>query len=132
MSKQTRQSASAPSSLPDAPSLEWLRKQAKRNLEELRRANPDSQLSDAQFALAMQYGFPSWRALKAHVDSLTIDGQLFDAARNGDVKRLTELLDKHPDRLYARTEPYEHTMLHLAAANGHVPAVDFLLKRGID
>src|SRR5438105_8203000 len=132
MSEQTQESASAPSSLPDAPSLEWLRKQAKHNLEELRRANPDAQLADAQFAVAREYGFPSWRALKAHIDSLTIDGQLFDAARNGDVRKLTALLNEHPDRLYARTKPYEHTMLHLAAANGHLPAVDFLLARGID
>src|SRR6266581_5180329 len=63
--------------------------------------------------------------------SLTIDGQLFDAARRGDVRKLTTLLDEYPDRLYARTKPYEHTMLHLAAANGHLPVVDFLLKRGI-
>src|SRR5213595_1209608 len=127
MSEETHQSASAPSPLPDAPNLEWLRKQAKHRLAELRKTSRDAKLSDAQFALAKQYGFPSWRALKAHIDSLTIDGQLFDAARNGDVTKLTALLDEHPDRLYVRTKPYEHTMLHLAAANGHLPAVDFLL-----
>ena len=70
--------------LPDAPSLAWLRKHAKRHLTELRKTNPDAQLSDAQFDLAKQYGFSSWRALKAHVDSLSVDGQLFEAARNGD------------------------------------------------
>ncbi len=132
MSDQTNQSASGVLSLPDAPNLEWLRKQAKHSLEKLRQTKPDAQLSDAQLDLARRYGFPSWRALKAHVDSLTIDGQLFDAARKGDVEKLTALLDQHPDRLYARNQPYEHTMLHLAAQNGHLPAVDFLLKRGID
>ena len=132
MSEQTPASASAPLSLPDAPSLEWLRKQAKHSLDELRRTNPGAQLSDAQFALAKQYGFPSWRALKAHIDSLTIDGQLFDAARKGDVGKLTKLLDAHPEKLYARNQPYEHTLLHIAAHNGHLAAVDFLLKRGID
>jgi cytohesin len=132
MSEQTPASASGLLSLPDAPNLEWLRKQAKHHLEELRRSNPDAQLSDAQFDLAKRYGFSSWRALKAHVDSLTIDGQLFDAARKGDVGKLTTLLDEHPDKLYARTKPYEQTMLHLAAANGRLDVVDFLLKRGID
>ena len=132
MSEQTHPSASGPLSLPDAPNLEWLRKQAKHNLEKLRQTRPDAQLSDAQFDLAKLYGFPSWRALKAHVDSLTIDGQLFDAARKGDIGKLTKLLDEHPDKLYTRTQPYEHTMLHLAAQNGQLPAVDFLLKRGID
>ena len=49
--------------------------------QELRQTQPDAKLADAQFALAKDYGFPSWRALKAHVDSLSVDGQLFDAAR---------------------------------------------------
>ena len=72
-------------SLPDAPNLDWLRKQAKRRLDELREANPAAKLTDAQFDLAKQYGFSSWRALKAHVDALTLDGQLFDAAKTGDL-----------------------------------------------
>ena len=65
-----------PTPFPESPSLEWLRKQAKRRLEELLRAQPSARLADAQFALAKEYGFASWRALKAHVDSLTLDGQL--------------------------------------------------------
>lgn len=132
MSEQTPESGSGALSLPDSPNLEWLRKAAKHRLTELRESNRDAKLAGAQFDVAKQYGFPSWRALKAHVDSLTIDGQLFDAARKGDVERLAVLLDEHPDKLYARNKPYEHTLLHLAAHNGHLNAVDFLLKRGID
>ncbi len=132
MSDQTHESASGALPLPETPNLEWLRKSAKHHLEELRKSNPDAQLADAQFDVAKQYGFPSWRALKSHVDSLTIDGQLFDAASKGDVKRLAALLDEHPDKLYARNKPYEHTLLHLAAHNGQLGAVDLLLKRGID
>jgi hypothetical protein len=64
---------SDPLPLPDKPDLDWLRKQAKRHLKELRDTNPSAQLADAQFAVARQYGFSSWRALKAQVDSLTID-----------------------------------------------------------
>ena len=94
MSEETRGSASGPS-LPDAPNLDWLRKQAKRRLAELRATSPDAKLADAQFDLAKQYGFPSWRALKSHIDSLTVDGQLFDAAKNGDVNRLIAMLDEH-------------------------------------
>lgn len=132
MSDQTHESASGALPLPETPNLEWLRKRAKHRLDELRKSNPDAQLADAQFDLARHYGFPSWRALKSHVDSLTIDGQLFDAARKGDVRQLTELLDEHPDKLYARNKPYAHTLLHLAAQNGQLGAVDLLLKRGID
>jgi ankyrin repeat protein len=120
------------SDFPDAPNLDWLRKQAKRRLLELRAANPNAQLSDAQFDLARQYGFSSWRALKEHIDLLTVEGQLFDAARSGDVDTLTTLLDKHPDKLHARAKPYEWTLLHAAAQNGRLPAVDLLLNRGLD
>jgi ankyrin repeat protein len=131
MSEQIPGSAPATQPLPDKPNLEWLRREAKRLLEELRRTDPAVRLADAQFALAKRYGFSSWRALKAHVDSATVDGQLFDAARGGDMDRLVALLDTHPDKIHVRDKPYEWTLLHAAAAKGHLPIVDELLKRGI-
>ena len=118
--------------LPDAPNLDWLRKQAKRRLDELRTTNPAAKLSDAQFDLAKELGFPSWRALKKHVDSLTLDGQLFDAARNGDIVTLVALLGKHPEKLHVRTTPHGQSLLHLAALAGHLAVVDLLLARGLD
>lgn len=133
MSEQTPPgSASGALPLPDAPNLDWLRKQAKRQLDERRKANPSAQLADAQFAVAKQYGFTSWRALKAHVDSLTLDGQLFDAARQGDVDTLIALLEKHPDKLQARAQPYAWSLLHAAAHTGQLAVVDLLLQRGLD
>ena len=116
--------------LPDKPDLDWLRKQAKRRLDELRRTEPKARLADAQFALAKDYGFASWRALKAHIDSLTIDGQLFEAARHGDAAALARLLDAHPDKLHIRAKPYGMTLLHLAARD--LASVELLLARGID
>jgi len=132
MSEQTPGSAAGPLPLPDAPNIKWLRKQAKRRLEELRQSNADAQLSDAQFDLAKQYGFASWRALKAHIDSLALDGQLFAAARSGDVRTLTALLDAHPDKLHAREKPYGWTLLHAAAHSGHLTIVELLLQKGLD
>jgi ankyrin repeat protein len=114
------------------PNLEWLRKQAKQHLDELRKTNPGAKLTDAQFDIAKQNGFSSWRALKAHIDSQTVDGQLFEAAKQGDVTTLTALLDRHPDKLLIRNEPYEWTLLHMAASEGQLAAVDLLLRRGID
>ena len=131
MSEQTPRSASA-ASLPDNPNLDWLRKQAKRRLAELRDANPNAQLADAQFDVAKHFGFASWRALKAHIDSLTVEGQLFDAAEKGDVAKLAALLDANPDKLRARNKPYAWTLLHVAAHNGRLAVVDLLLKRGLD
>lgn len=112
--------------------LEWLRKQAKRLLDEMRKTNPAAKLADAQFALAKQQGFASWRALKAHADTLTVDGQLFDAARKGDLETLTALLDEHPDKLQVRDAPYAWTLLHAAASEGQLAIVDELLRRGLD
>src|SRR5262245_26726828 len=127
MSDETRGSPRASRMLPDAANLDWLRKQAKRHLEGLRQTNPDAQLSDAQFAVAKEYGFASWRALKAHIDSLTLDGQLFAAARSGDVRQMTALLDEQPDKLRTREKPYGWTLLHAAAQKGQLAVVDLLL-----
>jgi ankyrin repeat protein len=94
--------------------------------------NPAAQLADAQFALAKRHGFSSWRALKAHVDSLTIDGRVLAAARNGDVHSLATLLGMHPEKLHLRAKPYDWTLLHEAARRGHIDVVDLLLERGLD
>src|SRR6266566_9795271 len=62
----------------------------------------------------------------------SLDGRLFGAARNADVRALAELLDKHPDKLHVREKPYEWSLLHAAAHTGHIANVDLLLKRGLD
>jgi ankyrin repeat protein len=54
--------------LPPRASLEWLRKTAKDRLKTLRASQPAARLADAQLAVAREHGFPSWRALKRHVD----------------------------------------------------------------
>ncbi len=59
-----------PQALPAKPDLDWLRKAAKARLAELRSRRPDAKLHQAQFAVANDYGFRSWRALKAHVDGI--------------------------------------------------------------
>ena len=56
--------------LPDRPHLEFLKKEAKHLLDDLRRSDPSAQLADAQFALSRDYGFDSWPKLKAHVESI--------------------------------------------------------------
>jgi hypothetical protein len=64
-----RTAASAARGLPEQPSLEHLKKQARRRLRELRAASPAAKLADAQLEIARGYGFPSWRALKAFVEA---------------------------------------------------------------
>jgi len=58
--------------LPEHPSLDHLRKQAKVLLRELRSRDPRAKLSSAQHALAREYGFASWSELKAHVQRLPV------------------------------------------------------------
>ena len=132
MSDRIPGGASVPRALPDSPNLEWLRKQAKRRLESIRADDPAATLAQAQFAIAREYGFTSWRALKAHLDGLGVDGQLIAAARAGDVDVLTRLLDAHPQRVQLRDRPYEWTLLHHAAFAGRLSAVALLVARGLD
>lgn len=79
-----------PQALPANPDLDWLRKAAKKRLVALRASKPDARLHQAQLAVANDYGFPGWRALKAHVETinprLAERDRVFDAARAGDVE----------------------------------------------
>lgn len=70
--------------LPPHPNLEHLKKQAKDLLRDLQQQNPDSQLADAQFAIAREYGFASWPKLKAYVESLstTIESEKANLAKS--------------------------------------------------
>lgn len=53
--------------LPERPSLEYLKKEAKALLRKLQEQRADAKLSDAQHALARQYGFTTWPRLRRHV-----------------------------------------------------------------
>jgi ankyrin repeat protein len=86
-----------PKALPAKPNLEWLRKAAKHRLVALRSNDPAVKLTTAQRDIAGEYGFTSWRALKAHIDAHTdaptTDPPIwpdrravFAAARAGDVE----------------------------------------------
>jgi len=79
-----------PQALPANPNLDWLRKTARQRLVELRASQPDARLHQVQLALAHDYGFKSWRALKSHVDSVSPRfrgrDRVFDVARAGDVE----------------------------------------------
>jgi catechol 2,3-dioxygenase-like lactoylglutathione lyase family enzyme len=56
------------SKLPERPSLAYLRKLAKDRLEKLRQSDPETKLAAALLDVAREYGFPSWRALKADLE----------------------------------------------------------------
>ena len=73
--------------LPKHHSLEYLKKAAKDRLRELRQKHPKTKLAEAQLAVAREYGFASWRAMKAEVERrLSGDvGRFFEACANADI-----------------------------------------------
>jgi len=62
---------------------------------------------------------------------LVHDFEIFDAARNNDVKRVRELLDAGVD-INVQDFDRRQTPLHLACANGAKAVVELLVKRGAD
>ncbi|WP_119270210.1 ankyrin repeat domain-containing protein [Taklimakanibacter deserti] len=118
--------------LPAQPDLDWLKKTAKQRLKALRAGNPDAKLHEAQLALARDYGFASWRALKAHVDKVSIDGQIIAATVNGKASELERLLAEHPAKIAITGGQWSMPLLHLAAQGGHLDCVNLLLRLGFD
>jgi len=84
MNFERTSSARPPNTLPAQPSLEHLKNEAKQRLKALRAQAPRARLTEAQLAVARDYGFASWRALKAHVDEISRK-RVFAAARAGDI-----------------------------------------------
>lgn len=84
--------------LPPSPSLDWLKKTAKERLRVLRETDPAAKLHQAQRTTANDYGFTSWRALKAHIDSIRPSGpdwaQVFAAARAGDLQIVRRAIEQ--------------------------------------
>src|SRR5579862_1245825 len=100
--------------LPPRPSLEHLKKQAKELLEAIRAGDPDSiglyrsafpaqetpNLARAQLALARDYGFPSWTALKRAVEGNQLDDFVSDVL-GGRLDAAKKLLPKIKDQIPA-------------------------------
>ena len=141
-------------------SLETLKREAKRWLATLRRNDPDARarlarshpgappnatLRDVQLALAREYGFDGWTALKTELARRgergdaphdTLVQSLFEAATRGDAARVREILDAHPDIVNERGPLPGHTgkrtALHFAMNSGSEAVVDVLLAHGAD
>lgn len=127
--------------LPTRPSLEHLKKQAKALLAEQRRTQPRATLTGAQLALARDYGFSSWAALKRQVDASLRGANpraaLAFAIREGDVKGARALLDAHRELHGMLNEPlpdgaFGEIPLNRAVAQQNREMIDLLLEYGAD
>jgi ankyrin repeat protein len=85
-------SEDVPRPLPDRPNLRHLKDQAK----DLLKAGGADSLTDAQFKIALLYGFASWPKLKTHVESLEEIGQLKLAIDRNDYERVKSLMIHNP------------------------------------
>ena len=125
------------SKLPDRPSLEYLKKLAKDRLRQLRRKDPQAKLTTAQLAVAREYGFSSWRALKAGIEQHQTDNVagFFEACEKGDIDIVRSLLARDPGLVRAENSDAQYrgwTGLHTAAQRGHLEIVRLLLQHGAD
>jgi ankyrin repeat protein len=133
-------------SLPARPHLDQLKRQAK---ELLQREPTLGRLRDAQRALAAQYGFASWDALRANVESRTrpashglikpeslnsAEGQavwdVIAASSEGNADELRRLLQSN--RKLSRAQYWYTQPLHFAVRDGHLEAVKLLIQAGAD
>jgi ankyrin repeat protein/catechol 2,3-dioxygenase-like lactoylglutathione lyase family enzyme len=117
--------------LPERASYEYLKKLAKDRLESLRKRSPSAKLADAQLAVAREYGFSSWRALKSEIDRRDAPhvAEFMRACRTGDADAMRALLAQAPDLVRERLAGGA-TGLHLASQ--HPEAVRLLLAHGAD
>ena len=121
----------ANSHLPERASLDYLRKLAKERLREVRVADPTATLAAAQLSIAREYGFSSWRALKAEVDRRRTPrlDQFFAAIEGREVAAVRALLTADPS-LARERHSSGGTPLH--AVVGDPELVRLLLDHGAD
>lgn len=85
--------------LPARPNLDHLKHQAKDLLGDLTRTNPGAKLADALHALARDYGFATWPALKAHVESLPRQENPFSGRWTADASQSKQWQRKQYQRI---------------------------------
>jgi len=123
--------------LPERASLEYLKKTAKDRLTELRRGDPRAKLADALLVVARDYGFSSWRALKAELERRRSahSALFFAACESGDVETARRLIAEDPALARAADPSRDHggwTGLHTAAQRDRVELLRALLELGAD
>ncbi len=128
------------SSLPERPSLEWLRKAAKERLRALRAQDPAARLAQAQLLVAREHGFTSWAKMKQLVEGGAGEqggvDRLLELVGAGRLDEVRDMLDAHPMLVNGvgahpfwggRPQP-----LHVAIETERRPMIDLLLERGAD
>ena len=137
-----------PSTLPDRPSLEQLKKQAKSLLHAAKAQDPDAlrrfaslpalarksgaelnaldlALHDAQSVIAREHGFASWNALREEVESRTLS---FEAAVDEFVRCATGGASDRAERLLARHPAIATASIYTALVLADAASVEARLR----
>ncbi len=132
--------------LPDSANLDWLKKTAKQRLRAWKASGHDAHLAEAQLSVARDYGFSSWRALKATLEAERTGSTLLESekdvaafllqvgqgrldevgARLGQTPTLVNAVGPHP---FWGGRPQA---LHVAIETTRRAMVDLLLDAGAD
>jgi hypothetical protein len=142
--------------LPARPDLEQQKKLAKELLASFRGGEPEArsrvraelpdkqriQLADAQYVLAREYGFKSWRELKARIEAVTVEQlppleRMKKAVRDRDAKALRRVLQQNELLREAINQPIfsfdSPALVEAAGGSGEsVEVIDVLLEFGAD
>ena len=139
--------------LPARPDLDQQRKLAKELLRDFRDGNADAtarvraelpdkphiSLTDAQFVLAREYGFASWRDLKDHIERRVAElrppiDRFKHAVQTGDAVAVRALLRQHADVRARINDPIFsfNSPALVAVSDQHVDVIDALLEFGAD
>jgi ankyrin repeat protein len=139
--------------LPARPNLDQQKKLAKELLRAFRAGDPEAaarmraelpdkselSLTDAQYVLAREYGFPSWRELREHIDQRAVAQlppleRFKRAVHDGDATSLRAVLERHADvraRIDAPIFSFDSPAL-VTISPDHLAAIDVLLEFGAD
>jgi len=132
--------------LPQQPSLEQLKKQAKELLEQYRAGDPAAiaevkrferrpdpatlALHDAQRVLARSYGYESWSRLKAFVDGVNIE-RFIEAVKAGNFPQVRSMIAARPELVdMDLNEGNEHRAIHYAVLRRDEAMVRLLMEAG--
>ena len=140
--------------LPARADLEHQRKLAKELLSHYRRGDSEAQsrvraelpdkerivLADAQFVLAREYGFASWKALLDHIQQLNLERlsaserfkRAVDSRDAGELRRLLPMRDELRDVVNAPAFGFDSPPIVAVSGAGNVELVDALLQLGAD
>ncbi|HEX4771651.1 MAG TPA: ankyrin repeat domain-containing protein [Bryobacteraceae bacterium] len=121
--------------LPENPSLEYLKKEAK----DLLRTMPVGKLADAQHRLANEYGFGSWAKLKSAIEELRQNPAeaLKAAVCDSDAARVRGILERHPELRATIDDPlpdyaFGVHALFAAVQRSDRATIEVLLNAGAD